>query len=184
MTKQKKQLLRQFWKKSRKISFFLLLLLLIIGYFVYKPSEIFGTSMAPTLTEGDHILVETVGKIKRFDGIVFYDKGARPVVKRVIGLPGDTLYYHNDRLFINGKVMHEPYLEPLKDEHFSGLLTSNFTLDQATGSPVIPEGEYFVMGDNRRFSFDSRHYGNISNRSIIGKVVVIYFPLEHFSFFK
>jgi len=184
MKSRKKAVKRIFWKNTLKGAVMLIIVGLLLRYFVFLPSEINGISMSPALQEGDQILVDTFTDIERFDVVVFRDKGAKPVVKRVIGLPGDTLYYHNDQLFVNGEALEEPYLNSVADEGMSGLLTSNFTLDQVSGSPVIPEGEYFVLGDNRRYSFDSRHYGNIAKSSIIGEVKLIYYPIDRFSLLK
>lgn len=180
--KTRKTSLRVTWGALAK----LLAALLIVGgisvYFVFIPSEISGISMSPTLLEDDQILIHTFSKIDRFDIVVFRDAGMKPVVKRVIGMPGDTLYYHNDQLIVNGEAMNEPYLDDLKKKTGAGLLTSNFTLSDTTGIFVIPNEEYFVIGDNRRYSYDSRHYGTISESSIIGEAKMIYYPLERISF--
>lgn len=185
MRNNKKKSVRKFVRKSLPIFFTLGVILLFLRFFILLPSEINGRSMAPTLLDDDKIIVNTLGDLQRFDIVVFKDEGQKPVVKRIIGIPGDTLYYHNDQLYINGQEVPEPYLEKVREqEEISGILTSNFTLDQASGHAVIPEKEYFVLGDNRRYSYDSRHYGNISESSIIGDVELIYYPIKRFSFLR
>lgn len=176
MSKNKKMTKRMKAKVFLRLVISLTVLGLFLRFFVFLPTEINGVSMNPTLEEGDHLLVNTFGEVERFDVIVFTDQGDRPIIKRVIGLPGDTLYYYDDELFVNGQAIEEPFVK--RDKHTSGLTTSNFTLDQVTDEVVIPKGQYFVLGDNRRFSFDSRHYGNIDEASIIGRVKIIYYPFD------
>ncbi|WP_311051890.1 signal peptidase I, partial [Rhodococcus qingshengii] len=73
-------------------------------------------------------------------------------IKRVIGLPGDHIEYRNDTLYINGKKYEEPYLDQYKKEIVTGPLTEDFKLEDFTGSKTVPEGQLFVMGDNRMYS--------------------------------
>lgn len=169
-------------KSALKVLVFLLLLAVAIGYFVFIPSEISGTSMSPTLVEHDQLLVNTLSEIDRFDILVFRDPGMKPVVKRVIGMPGETFYYHDDQLYVDGKQIKEPFLNFYEKDANSGLFTSNFTLSEVTTKPIIPKDHYFVMGDNRRYSYDSRHYGTISESSIIGEAQLLYYPMDRFSF--
>ena len=96
---------------------------------------------------------------ERFDIVVFHAPEQKDYIKRVIGLPGDKVEYKNDTLYINGKAYSEPYLDEYKDELNGGALTDDFTLKDITEEETVPEGEIFVMGDNRRFSKDSRHIG-------------------------
>ena len=169
-------------KKVIKFVFFLVCIGAIWSYFVFIPTDIAGTSMLPTLEGGDKILVNTRSEIDRFDIVVFRDPGMKPVVKRVIGLPGETLYFHNDKLFIDGVHIPEYFLSSTHESEKIGLKTSNFTFSEITGISVIPKDEYFVMGDNRRYSYDSRHYGTIPQSSVIGEAQLLYFPFDHATF--
>ena len=143
-----------------------------------------STSMYPTLKPGDRIVVEKVTKsVQPGDIIVFSrppaeDCGGPPVpdlVKRVIGLPGDTVEVRNDKVYLNGKVLPEPWLPAATDE--SNPYTANY------GPVTVPAGDYFVMGDNRTRSCDSRMWGPVKGSSIVGKVVMIVWPLSRFHFF-
>jgi len=98
------------------------------------------------------------------------EPGVNDLVKRVIGLPGETISGQDGQVFINGKALPEPWLP-------KGVVTGNF-------SPVkIPKGYYFVMGDNRGFSSDSRVFGPISGSLIVGRVVMRIWPLSHITIF-
>ena len=106
-------------------------------------------------------------------------------IKRVIGLPGDTVEMKDDVLYINGKDMEEPYLEEIKEDLIFDKLTGDFTLTEITGeSAKVPEGSIFVMGDNRLFSKDSRFFGFVSDDAIIGEVKFRLFPLNKIGLLK
>lgn len=137
--------------------------------------------MAPTLMSNDRVLVSTVSEINRFDIVVFNDPTNTTVVKRVIGLPGESIRYKDEQLYINDEPIEEPFLKQEEIEEFQGVWTSNFTLpdnEESEMPSTIPENHYFLMGDNRRFSFDSRFYGSIDEENIIGEVKMVYYPFE------
>jgi len=100
-------------------------------------------------------------------------------IKRVIGLPGDTVEVRDDVLYINGKAMEEPYLEESKEDNdLFGKFTADFTLQELTGETYVPEESIFVLGDNRINSNDSRFFGFIPKESIIGEVKFQFYPLD------
>ena len=106
-------------------------------------------------------------------------------IKRVIGLPGDTVEYKDDQLYINGKPYDEPYLDQYKSELTEGTLTQDFTLQDVDPTlEVIPEGYVFVMGDNRRYSKDSRHIGIVSEEKIIGNTSIVFWPISEMKIVK
>jgi signal peptidase I len=154
----------------------------LIRYFLFTPIVVDGLSMMPTLHNGDRMIVNklsyTVGEPDRFDIVVFHAPEQKDYIKRVIGLPGDTVEYENDVLYINGKAYEEPYLEEYKEQVDDGLLTEDFTLEEKIGQGTVPEGTLFVMGDNRRFSKDSRHIGVVDIDEVIGSTNVIYWPIQ------
>ncbi|WP_428908680.1 signal peptidase I [Niallia sp. Krafla_26] len=155
----------------------------VIRYFFFAPIVVDGLSMFPTLHDQDRMIVNkfsyTIGEPDRFDIIVFHAPENKDYIKRIIGLPGDEIEYKNDTLYVNGEPYEEPYLEHLKnDPTLDGPLTEPFTLMEKIGQATVPEGELFVMGDNRRYSKDSRHIGTVPMEEVLGKTSIIYWPLE------
>jgi len=143
-----------------------------IRYFLFTPIIVDGSSMRPTLNDNDRMIVNKLsymlGEPDRFDIIVFHAPEKKDYIKRVIGLPGETIEYKNDTLYINGKKYDEPYLDEIKKET-DGPLTESFTVK-------VPENHLFVMGDNRRHSRDSRHIGAIPMDDVLGETSFVYWP--------
>lgn len=151
---------------------------ILLRNFIFIPMTIEGSSMIPTFQPDDQIIVETIYDIERFDLVVFHDSSNRTLVKRVIGLPGEKIRYENDQLYINDKKIEEDFLDNDLVNNAGGVWTSDFTLEELTGAQTIPEDEYFVLGDNRRSSNDSRYFGNIPLDSIIGETSFTYYPFN------
>lgn len=177
------------WKKRMKRMWILrailllsALLIIVLGYFVFIPIEINGSSMIPTLNPEDKVIANMYSKIDRFDVIVFRDENEQPVVKRVIGLPGETISYENDQLYVDQKPIDESFLEDSSLQAIRGNWTSDFLLSEVMEESVIPAGSYFVLGDNRRLSYDSRYYGPVSEEAIIGEVMMVFYPFDRISF--
>ncbi|SFD37436.1 signal peptidase I [Lentibacillus persicus] len=141
-----------------------------------------GESMEPTLYDGNLLMVNKVvynlTDIDRFDIIIFRADKDDDYVKRVVGLPGDKIVYENDKLYINGEHVKEPFLEPFRDLNDSEPYTKDFTLKGVTGSAEVPEGKLFVMGDNRQDSLDSREIGFVDAETLVGKVDIKYWPIS------
>ncbi|AVX20490.1 signal peptidase I . Serine peptidase. MEROPS family S26A [Carboxydocella sporoproducens DSM 16521] len=143
----------------------------IIRFFVVQPFYIPSGSMEPTLKPGDRIIVNKFiyrfTKPQRGDIMVFKFPldPKRDFIKRVIGLPGDIVEIKDSNLYINGKQIKEPYLPP-------GLRFQDF------GPVKVPDDHYFMMGDNRNHSDDSRFWGFLPQDNIVGKAMVIYWPLS------
>ncbi|KEK22549.1 signal peptidase I [Bacillus gaemokensis] len=154
----------------------------IVRGILFTPSLVQGESMMPTLENNERVLVNKIGYniqgLDRFDIIVFHGKEGYDLVKRVIGLPGDTIEYKNDVLYINGKAVDEPYLADFKQQVAKGKLTPDFRLEQKTGKTEVPEGQVFVLGDNRQVSKDSRMFGFVSEDQIVGKGEAVFWPLQ------
>jgi signal peptidase I len=128
-----------------------------------------GSSMEPTLHTGQFLIVSRLayrlGSPQRGDIIVFHFPGNpnEDYVKRIIGLPGETVTIQGDKVFVNGVPLQETYVSP------GALMTYQ-------GSWTVPEGSYFVLGDNRAHSSDSRTWGMLSSEYIIGKAWICYWP--------
>ncbi len=154
------------------------LLALVIRTFVVQAFKIPSGSMLPTLQIGDHILVTKFlyyfRPIQREDVIVFKfpQDESRDFIKRVIGLPGETLEIRGKEILINGKPIPDPYA--VYDERPAGGLGER----EHVGPIYIPPGRLFMMGDNRDHSMDSRVWGFLDERKVIGKAFIIYFSVR------
>ena len=149
-----------------------ILLAILIRTFIVSPVRVNGTSMINTLKEGDILLLNKTNKnYKRFDIVVINSDGTK-IIKRIIGLPGESIEYKNNSLYINNK-----YVKDVSKE-----ITADFSLEELYGYAIIPEGYYFVMGDNRDGSSDSRdtRIGLIKKSDIKGKAKFRIWPLSKF----
>lgn len=159
-----------------------MIIFIFIRIFFFSNYVVEGESMLPTLEDGNKVVVNKLGyeaeNLERFDVIVFHANKEEDFVKRVIGLPGDKVEYREDMLFINGKKVKEPFLKQYREQSPVGYLTGDFTLQDLTGVERVPEGKLFVLGDNRLGSWDSRQFGFISEKQVVGKVNLRYWPLE------
>ncbi|MGN7477792.1 signal peptidase I [Solibacillus silvestris] len=186
MKKEKNELLE--WLKIIAIT---ALFVVAVRTFIFTPIDVEGASMMPTYEDGDKIIVNKIGKtihdIERFDVVVFDAVDDEYFIKRIIGLPGDHIEYKDDVLFINGEKFEEPYLDEYKAELLgTGDLTYDFTLDELAGVSEIPEDYYFVMGDNRHKSTDSRdpRVGLVSKEQILGTAKIRFYPLDNIGLVK
>lgn len=161
----------------------LVVFLFLLREFVFSPVIVKGHSMDPTLADGERVIALKNTKINRFDIVTFPapDVKDKNYIKRVVGMPGDSIEYKDDELYINGKKTEEDYLEQFKSEVTDGSpFTYDFTLEEVTGESKVPEGKYFVMGDNRRNSKDGRMIGFIDKKDISGDVKFVLWPLSRF----
>lgn len=118
-----------------------LLLTLLIRFYFFVPVMVDGSSMMPTLHDGDRVIINRFGNVDRFDVIIFKDEG-REYVKRVIGIPGDKIVYKNDTLFINGKEQDEPYLDDYKKQLGNALLTDDFSTEDMISGALCQKGRF------------------------------------------
>lgn len=167
--------IKEFLKDSAKYILTIILVLFIILY-VVSIQQVVGSSMSPTLKSGDVVFLSKFQyrffNVKRNEIISFNYEDTKYMVKRVIGLPGETIEYKDNTLYIDGKAYKEPFLE--------GVTTEDFSLSDL-GYEKIPNDMYLVLGDNRQNSMDSRSYGLISKKDIIGKAVLRIWPLNKLS---
>jgi len=156
--------------------FLLALAIFFAIHFMIQNFRIDGTSMEPNLHNGQYVIVNKTAywfgrNPSRGDVIIFNapDQPNYDRVKRVIGLPGDTVEVKPDgTVYVNGQKLDEPYLPT----HHSG----------TSGTWTVPEGEFFVMGDNRSASYDSREAGTVPRDKVIGKAWIIIWPLRDWGF--
>jgi signal peptidase I len=140
--------------------------------FLYQPVRVEGTSMLPVLEDQDRLFINKiayrVGEIHAGDVVVFqYPRDhAKSYIKRVIAVPGDRLRIDQGQVVVNGVPLKEPYLQ------------SRFADDRSQTEMVMPPKEYFVMGDHRSISSDSRDFGPVDRELIYGKAVFVYWPME------
>jgi signal peptidase I len=149
-------------------------LALVIIVFLYQPVKVEGTSMAPLLSDQERIFINKFvyrfEPIQRGDVVVFWyplDR-SKSFIKRIIGLPGETVEIRRGVVYVNQKVVPEPYVPPQYED------LSDF------GPVRVPKDNYFVMGDHRISSNDSRVFGPVANRFIYGRAVFAYWPVDHF----
>jgi signal peptidase I len=151
-----------------------LVIAILIKTFLFQAFYIPSDSMVPTLKQNDRVIVNKLSykmhDVHRDDIVVFKappgtEKDVKDLVKRVIGLPGETVEGKNDHVFINGKLLVEPYLP-------AGTITSDFP------KQTVPPNSFWVMGDNREFSRDSRYFKFIPKKDIVGRVFLRIWPLN------
>ncbi len=140
--------------------------------FLYQPVRVEGTSMLPMLEDQDRLFINKlayrVGDIHRGDVIVFLypHDHEKSYIKRVIALPGDDLRIDHGRVYVNGHLLAEKYV-PVQFED-----------ERSLPEMVVPDNEYFVMGDHRSISSDSRDFGPVDRDLIYGKAAFVYWPME------
>ena len=145
---------------------------ILIRTFVITPIRVDGMSMYSTFNDGDILFLEKYDKkYERFDIVVFRNGNDR-LIKRVIGMPGETVEYKNNKLYINKKYIKEKFLT-------NNQTTYDFELKEL-GHKKIPKGYYFVLGDNRTNSTDSRILGLIKKEKIQGKANFTLYPFNKF----
>lgn len=183
---------KKLWEYTKAIVFALILALFIRAYFV-QAFKIPSGSMIPTLLVGDHLLVNkfiygtkipfsnhkilVLRKPQKGDIIVFRfpHEPDRDFIKRIIATPGDTIEIKDKTVFLNGEKLVEPYVQFVDSRIFRNGKEPRDNLPLQK----VPENMYFVMGDNRDQSFDSRYWGFVNERDIRGKAFILYWSWDH-----
>ena len=142
----------------------ILIIVVLIRTYIVTPIMVNGGSMLPTLNGGEIMLLKKYGEIKRFD-VVVVNTGDDEIIKRVIAMPGESIDCENGIIYVNGYKQEEEY---------SKGITSDFS------KVVLKDNEYFVLGDNREDSKDSRYYGPFSEDKIEGITNFVIFPFGEF----
>jgi signal peptidase I len=141
--------------------------------FLYQPVRVEGTSMQPELRDQDRLFINKFAYrfegISRGDVVVFHypRDPSKSYIKRIIALPGDTLSIDEGRVYVNGKRVEEPYVP------------RRYRDARSLPHTVIPDGDYFVMGDHRSISSDSRDFGPVERDLIYGKAAFVYWPADN-----
>ena len=159
------------WLRDLSVS---VVIAIIVILFLYQPVKVEGTSMTPSLINEERIFINKfvyrfgLSDIVRGDTIVFWapEDPSRSYIKRVIGVPGDTVEIVDGTVILNGKRLEEPYLIDINRDRMS--MTRR----------VVEPAHYFVLGDHRNSSNDSRSWGTVPRDAIYGKAVFVYWPLN------
>jgi signal peptidase I len=161
----------RYWLRDLILS---LLLAFIVIFFLYQPVQVEGTSMTPRLTNHERIFINKFvyrfEAIERGDIIVFWYPldTSKSYIKRVVGLPGEWVSVVDGRVLINGKPLKESYLPANRYDR------------QSYPPTYVPAGHYYVLGDHRESSNDSRMWGTVDQKYIYGKAVFVYWPFSQF----
>ena len=200
--------MRSFKKFMFEWGFFILCMaaLLLSRLVLWSPFLVSGHSRDPTLANGEYLLEIRYLPIDRFDIVVAKETDEngqeKRIVKRVIGMPGDTIKYENDQLYINGKKTDEPYLKEYIAKFKKDKLQSTYSyrklfqqiasqadsftqdaLGRSTFTIEVPEGHYFLLGDDRLVSRDSRDVGTFKASQIEGEAKLRFWPLNKIGLF-
>jgi signal peptidase I len=152
---------------------FSVVIAVVLIVFIYQPVKVEGTSMMPALTDQERIFINKftyrfgIGNIERGDMVVFWfplDR-SKSYIKRVIGAPGDTVEIRNGTVIVNGQPLREDYVPDAFRDH------------QSYAPVTVPPDHYYVLGDHRSSSNDSRSWGTVHKDYIYGKAVFVYWPL-------
>lgn len=145
---------------------------LFIILFLYQPVRVEGTSMLPRLQDQDRLFINKFAyrfeSIQRGDVVVFLYPGdhTKSYIKRVIALPGDKLRIDHGAVYVNGIALEEPYVP------------NRFRDERSEPTITIPKGRFWVMGDHRNISSDSRDFGPVPSTLIYGKAALVYWPMD------
>lgn len=158
-------------KKNDILSYVIIILVVVlVRTFIITPVRVVGSSMDKTLKEGEILLLEKINKkYKRYDIVVIKENNER-IIKRIIGMPGESVKIVEGVIYINGEAIEDKY---------ASSYTGDFSLDKFD-LDVIPEDSYFVLGDNRIVSKDSRLLGPINKKKIQGKAMYRIWPFNKF----
>jgi signal peptidase I len=175
-----KKILFSFWE-TLKIVILALVIVIPIRYFIFQPFVVQGASMEPNFQQGNYLIVDEISyrfhSPQRGEVIVFKypQKPSMKFIKRVIGLPGERIKFENNRIIV---ITHNGESIVLNEKKY---LEEFYSLDSKEF--IVPEEHYFVLGDNRLHSYDSKNWGAVPKNNIIGKVFLRLFPPTEISSF-
>lgn len=155
-----------------------LVLAVVLYLFIMTPHEVVGNSMHPTYKNGEYLMANKISykfsTPQRGDVVIFKYSETQDFIKRIIGVPGDTVMVKDGHIYVNGERLDESsYLD-------ASVITNGGSYIHEGQTATVPDGEYFVCGDNRPNSSDSREFGPVSVDRIKGKAWIVYFPFNQF----
>ncbi|MDR2833869.1 MAG: signal peptidase I [Streptococcaceae bacterium] len=197
--------MKKFFKNWWEVIVFAAIMIILRVFFI-SPIVVDGHSMDPTLINGERMIMVRHLSINRFDIVVSEEPGqpGKNIIKRVIGMPGDTITFDNDQLIINGKKYDEPYLLEYQTQWAKDRLQETYSFNSyfqeiaktanaftqledrtATFTIEVPDGHYFLMGDDRLISKDSRDpsVGPVPASDIRGEAKIAFWPLNRIRLF-
>jgi signal peptidase I len=156
---------------------FSVLIAVVLIVFIYQPVKVEGTSMTPTLQNDERIFINKftyrfgLASIARGDTVVFWypQDPTKSYIKRVIGVPGDRVRVDGGQVYVNGQLLEEEYVPPINRDSVSW---------KEGEEQIVPKDRYFVLGDHRNSSSDSRTWGYVPRDKIYGRAVFVYWPLD------
>jgi len=174
---------KELWKEIGVTIFIVLFLFILLSVTLFSLPKSEGYGMSPTVNDGERVFVNRVGQVRRFKLIYFNVPDSKEKsIRRVIGLPGESIQYKNDHLFVNQQENVERFLQNQlkRAAQNEELLTTDFGMQQIPNTKYdrIPKGKYLVLGDNRPYSSDSRYYGLVDEKDVIGTVEMRIWPLH------
>ncbi|OME83187.1 signal peptidase I [Paenibacillus sp. FSL A5-0031] len=175
------------WIKALVIA---VVLVFLIRQFLFSPFIVDGPSMKPNFETGERLIVNKILytiREPKFGEVVVFDvpEQGRKFIKRVIGVPGDKIRLEGDDLYINDKKIDEPYLkEAVAAAHAEGKLYNEKGINSDVSEITVPEDTIFALGDNRSDSTDSRVIGFVSDKEVVGRADIIFWPLNKLEFIK
>lgn len=175
------------WIKALVIA---VVLVFLIRQFLFSPFIVDGPSMQPNFETGERLIVNKILytiREPKFGEVVVFDvpEQGRKFIKRVIGVPGDKIRLEGDDLYINDKKIDEPYIkEAVEAAHAEGRLYNEKGSTSDVAEVVVPEDTIFALGDNRSDSTDSRVIGFVSDKEVVGRADIIFWPLNKLEFIK
>lgn len=163
------------------------LLLLFVNSFLFSPKIVSGRSMSPTLQNGQkgitNVISVNINGINRYDIVIAKiqdnDGKEAEVIKRVIGMPGDTISCQDEIIYINGEALEETYLDTDYKEEW---MNKNHYFTKNFSEVTLGDDEYFLMGDNRPLSQDSRDFGPVKKSQILSKDFLILYPFNEIEY--
>jgi len=169
------------WVREIAETIILILVIFFVVRLAVQNFKVQGTSMLPTVHDGSLVLVNKIDYLlhapQQGDIVVFKapPEPSQDFIKRVIATPGETVQVHSGKVFVDGRALKEPYEQQTPDYTMAKIPDTN--------SDVVPKNTVFVLGDNRRNSYDSHLWGLLPRKNIIGKALVSYWPPPDLKFF-